>query len=140
MHESRFATSCLLSCTHVQGSRRATLQGELVDGEPMFPGESDIDQLYRIQQLQGPLIVEHRLLFEMHPAHQGITFPITEAQTLARRYSGKFSSVELEFLSGLLHLDPKRRFDGRNCLLHPYIRDLTAADAELQHLLEYEPV
>lgn len=31
------------------------IMGELVDGQPLFPGESDIDQLYIIQRLLGPL-------------------------------------------------------------------------------------
>ena len=30
--------------------------GELTDGQPLFPGESEIDQLYVIQKIQGPLI------------------------------------------------------------------------------------
>lgn len=111
------------------------LQAELVDAEPLVPGESDIDQLYRIQQLLGPLTVEHRLLFEMHPAHQGMSFPITEALTLARRYRGKFDATELDFLTGLLHLDPKKRFQGRTCLRHPYLRDLTAKDESMRHEL-----
>ena len=29
--------------------------GELSDGQPVFPGESEIDQLYVIQKLVGPL-------------------------------------------------------------------------------------
>ena len=28
------------------------LMGELVDGEPLFAGDSDIDQLYKIQKIQ----------------------------------------------------------------------------------------
>lgn len=31
------------------------LFGELVDGQPLFPGDSDLDQLYRIVQMMGPL-------------------------------------------------------------------------------------
>lgn len=34
------------------------IMGELVDGQPLFPGDSDIDQLYVIQKLLG----EHALL------------------------------------------------------------------------------
>ena len=44
--------------------------------------------------------------------------------------------VELEFLNGLLNLDPKKRFDGRVCLSHPYLRELTENDRSVQHLLE----
>ena len=29
--------------------------GELVDGQPMFPGEDEIDQLYQIQKLVGDI-------------------------------------------------------------------------------------
>ena len=29
------------------------IMGELVDGQPMFPGESEIDQLYIIQKVRG---------------------------------------------------------------------------------------
>lgn len=28
------------------------LMGELIDGEPLFAGDSDIDQLYKIQKIQ----------------------------------------------------------------------------------------
>jgi len=31
------------------------IMGELLDGEPLFPGESEIDQLYCIQKIMGPL-------------------------------------------------------------------------------------
>ena len=112
------------------------LQGELVDGEPLFPGESDIDQLYRIQQMLGPLIIEHRMLFEMHPAHANVSFPIVEPYTLARRYEGRLDAGELDFLGGLLCLDPKKRLDGDACLRHEYLRELTAADEEMCHVLD----
>jgi cyclin-dependent kinase-like len=29
--------------------------GELTDGEPLFPGESEVDQLFCIQKVLGPL-------------------------------------------------------------------------------------
>ena len=41
--------------------------GELVDGQPLFPGESDIDQLYIIQRLLGQLTDEQQQLFLKNP-------------------------------------------------------------------------
>jgi cyclin-dependent kinase-like len=32
--------------------------GEITDGQPMIPGESDIDQLYLTQKLLGPMTDE----------------------------------------------------------------------------------
>ena len=31
------------------------IMGELIDGQPLFPGDSDIDQLFVIQKLLGQL-------------------------------------------------------------------------------------
>lgn len=31
------------------------IMGELIDGQPLFPGDSDIDQLFVIQKLLGKL-------------------------------------------------------------------------------------
>ena len=60
-------------------------QGELLDGEPLFPGDSDLDQLYRIQQIIGPLIPAHEELFKRNPQNNGITFNFKEPMTLASR-------------------------------------------------------
>jgi serine/threonine protein kinase len=39
------------------------LMGELTDGEPMFAGDSDLDQLARIQRMQGRLTTAQEALF-----------------------------------------------------------------------------
>ena len=36
------------------------IMGELIDGQPLFPGESDVDQLYIVQKHMGPLTEEQR--------------------------------------------------------------------------------
>lgn len=36
----------------------ACIMGELIDGQPLFPGDDEIDQLYLIQKLIGPLTPE----------------------------------------------------------------------------------
>lgn len=45
--------------------------GELVDGQPLFPGDSDIDQLYIIQRLLGALTGEQQVLFLKNPRFAG---------------------------------------------------------------------
>ena len=35
------------------------IMGELTDGEPLFPGDSQIDQLYVIQKILGALPLEY---------------------------------------------------------------------------------
>ena len=43
------------------------IMGELIDGQPLFPGESEIDQLYLIQRVLGPLTSQQMELFLRNP-------------------------------------------------------------------------
>eukprot|EP01137_Pigoraptor_chileana_P016535 Opistho-2@73444 len=51
------------------------IMGELTDGEPLFPGESEIDQLYTIQSVLGPLPPHQMDLFLKNPRFMGLKFP-----------------------------------------------------------------
>ncbi len=46
--------------------------GELSDGQPLFPGESEIDQLFTIQKVLGPLPPEQMKLFYNNPRFAGL--------------------------------------------------------------------
>lgn len=55
--------------------------GELSDGQPLFPGESEIDQLFTIQKVLGPLPPEQMKLFYNNPRFHGLRvtsrYPLT---------------------------------------------------------------
>lgn len=66
--------------------------GEITDGDPLFPGESEIDQLFCIQKILGPLTEKQQELFNTNPRFIGYKFPtITTPETLEKRYVGKLS-------------------------------------------------
>ena len=46
--------------------------GELSDGQPLFPGESEIDQLYMIQKVMGPLTPDQMTLFYNNSRFSGL--------------------------------------------------------------------
>ena len=48
------------------------IMGELSDGQPLFPGESEIDQLYTIQKVMGPLPKEQMAMFYNNPRFTGL--------------------------------------------------------------------
>ncbi|ESO99963.1 hypothetical protein LOTGIDRAFT_213120 [Lottia gigantea] len=48
------------------------IMGELSDGQPLFPGESEIDQLYVIQKIIGPLPPEQMNMFYKNPRFSGL--------------------------------------------------------------------
>lgn len=86
-------------------------QGELIDGEPLFPGDSDLDQLYRIQQVLGPVIGPHQAMFDSNPHNTGIVFNIKKHQTLADRCVSGRSKNRRWCLGGKLILARTRAQD-----------------------------
>lgn len=54
--------------------------GELSDGNAIFPGESEIDQLYMIQKILGPLPHYQMAIFENSPRFSGLKVTIMSIQ------------------------------------------------------------
>ncbi|GMF49275.1 unnamed protein product [Phytophthora fragariaefolia] len=101
------------------------IMGELIEGQPMFPGESEIDQLYLIQKMLGPLQKRHMELFATNPRFSGLKIPeVKVPETLSRRYCGRVSKKAISFLEGAIRLCPEDRFTSEECLKHPYFEGL----------------
>lgn len=95
--------------------------GELIDGKPLFPGNSEIDQLYIVQKVQGPLTPEQMEMFYRNERFAGFKFPdMSNPETLAKKYAGKINKLALSFLQGLLQMDPRERFTSQQCMKHPW--------------------
>lgn len=89
--------------------------GELSDGQPLFPGESEIDQLFTIQKVLGPLPSEQMKLFYNNPRFHGLrvmslapSYPFHTAFTFAMYpdlllfYTDLFSLLVMSLHSGIL--------------------------------------
>ncbi|XP_062987780.1 cyclin-dependent kinase-like 2 [Elgaria multicarinata webbii] len=82
---------------------------EMLTGEPLFPGDSDIDQLYHIMKSLGNLIPRHQELFYKNPLFAGVRLPeVKELEPLEKRYS-KLSVAIIEFAKRCLQTDPDKR-------------------------------
>lgn len=94
--------------------------GELSDGQPVFPGESEIDQLFTIQKVLGHLPPDQMEMFYTNPRFKGLKFPTTiNPQTLGRKYAGVINGIMLSFMQATLQLDPKDRFTIIDAYNHP---------------------
>jgi len=94
--------------------------GELIDGQPLFPGESEIDQLYVIQKILGPLTDKQRETFLRNPRFLGLKFPnMNRPETLGKHYFNKLSKKALHFMSGLLRMEQSERLTAKAALHHP---------------------
>ncbi|QDZ24488.1 cyclin-dependent kinase [Chloropicon primus] len=105
------------------------IMGELIDGQPLFPGESDIDQLYIIQKVIGCITREQQKDFAMNPRYSGLKFPeISNPQGLRKRYGNKIDEDSLDFMTKLLKMNPDERLTGEQCLQHPYFSKMIPVD------------
>ncbi|CAN0215023.1 unnamed protein product, partial [Discosporangium mesarthrocarpum] len=123
------APELLLGCTRYSFSvdtwAIGCIMGELVDGQPLFPGESEIDQLYIVQRVLGPLTEDHMQLFLKNPRFVGLKFPdMSRPETLQKRFMGKLGKRAMAFMKGTLAMDPTARVSSREAVLHPLFEDL----------------
>mmetsp|Transcript_49152 Transcript_49152/g.137658 ORF Transcript_49152/g.137658 Transcript_49152/m.137658 type:complete len:900 (-) Transcript_49152:111-2810(-) len=97
------------------------IMGELTDGQPLFAGESEVDQLFVIQKVLGPLTPEHMEMFLRNPRFLGIQFPdVSRPETLERRYSRRMPKLQMQLLKGVLVMEPRRRHSAKDVLRMPW--------------------
>ncbi|NWX64607.1 CDKL2 protein, partial [Promerops cafer] len=82
---------------------------EMLTGEPLFPGDSDIDQLFHITKCLGNLIPRHQELFYKNPLFAGMKLPeVKELESLEKRYP-KLPPPALDLAKECLQIDPDKR-------------------------------
>lgn len=54
---------------------------ELIRGEALWPGKSDVDQLYLIRRTIGDLLPRHMVIFQQNEFFAGITLPTPQTLT-----------------------------------------------------------
>jgi len=86
------------------------IMGELVDGQPVFPGESEVDQIYVTQKVLGSLTTAQMEIFSKNERFIGLKIPqVTRPETIFKRYRNKLSEKALDFMHKCLQMDPESR-------------------------------
>eukprot|EP01136_Pigoraptor_vietnamica_P032036 Opistho-1_new@93382 len=99
---------------------------EMVRNQPLFPGDSEIDQLYRIfRQLGTPND-------SVWPGVSSLpdfksSFPNWPMQPLSKAVPDLEPSGQ-DLLMQMLHYDPKRRISAKQAMSHPYFEDLDTSE------------
>ncbi|CAF2196064.1 unnamed protein product [Rotaria magnacalcarata] len=95
------------------------IMAELTTGQALFAGESDIDQLYRIQKCLGPLPPKYMEAMKINPKFDGLKFPpIHHLETLERRYGHIFPSDIMHLFKATLRLYAPDRLTAEACIQH----------------------
>ncbi|CAH8289363.1 unnamed protein product [Schistosoma bovis] len=94
------------------------LASEMLTGDPLFPGDSDIDQLHRIVRCLGNLSEKYQNIFHRNPLFVGMRVPFAkEIDPLDKRLV-KVSKLTLGFIKVVKNCDtyfilPKKREQGK---------------------------
>lgn len=106
------------------------IMGELTDGQPLFPGESDVDQLHIVREAMGNNITEKTRLGRDDRLGRTAALPRSPAnrdrgmEHLRRRYSPKLDDNALRFMRGTLAMDPRERLSWQGMLAHAYFEGM----------------
>ena len=112
------------------------LMAELIDSQPLFPGESDADQVYCIQKHLGELITEHQEAIQKNKLFSGLKLPkVQRIESIRKRYEGKIEKEAIELILALIKKDPKDRLTAQQALAHEYFAS-AAEEARPQTMAE----
>ena len=107
------------------------IMGELADGNPMFPGENETDQINCIIKILGNLPEELVNMFYKNPIYEGKELlHVSKPETLERRYISKLGPTAIDFMKGLLQLDPKKRLNSETVFKHKYFAPFIKEEEE----------
>jgi serine/threonine protein kinase len=97
---------------------------EMIQGKPLFPGNSEIDQLFRIfRKLGTPTVESFKSLSEYQRS-----FPrwkrMETSEWLMDSKSPHYDPLLVDLLVQMLEYDPKKRITAFEMLNHPYFADV----------------
>ena len=97
---------------------------EMASGAPLFPGESDIDQLFHIMRCFGTLPPRLMEIFRANPLFIGIKIPdvIQCSEPLEDRFP-TYPSEQLELMRNCLEYAPEKRLTCEELMNHSYFRE-----------------
>ncbi|CAD7971380.1 unnamed protein product [Amoebophrya sp. A120] len=109
------------------------IMGEILDGQPLFPGETEIDQLFIIQKMLGAITPEQMEMFMRNPRFMGLKFPdMSKPETLEKRYVGKIPKRSwMNFMKCVLKMEPRDRLDGAQAVAHPMFDELRPKSSKM---------
>lgn len=114
---------------------------EIATGMPLFPGESDVDQLAHIMRCFGKLTTRQVQTFRRNPLYVGVDLPSpTEQQTLDMRFPTA-PRPWINFLKACLKNDPDQRESCTALMNLPYFTENNfrgEMEQELKLLFEKE--
>jgi len=102
---------------------------EFLLGEPLFPGESNTDQLVEIIKVLGTPTRQE--IKAMNGSYTSYKFPQIKAYPWHTIFPKHVSDVTIDFIRSVLTYDPTKRLHPLKALLHPFFNDLRKESTRL---------
>lgn len=122
-----FGASCYTSSIDIWSS--GCVMGELLLGQPLFPGESGIDQLVEIIKVLGTPSKEQ--ILTMNPNYTDHKFPSIKPHPLSKVFRSRTPPEAIDLLSHILQYDPKLRPTASEALVHPFFDELRNPETKM---------
>ena len=97
---------------------------EMLLGQPLFPGETTVDQMVEIIKVMGTPSVSD--IEAMNKSYSEFKFPQIHALPWNRIFRPGCPTEAIDFVSQLLQFNPSRRMPAINALCHAFFDDLRA--------------
>ncbi|GIQ81312.1 hypothetical protein KIPB_002254 [Kipferlia bialata] len=102
---------------------------ELLLGQPLFPGETGVEQLVEIIRVLGTPTRED--IQEMNRSYTNYKFPSIKPYPWSKVFRSRVPADALDFISKLLVYKPQERFTATEALLHPFFDKLRDPETRL---------
>lgn len=101
---------------------------ELMLGQPLFPGESGIDQLVEIIKVLGTPTREQ--IRTMNPNYMEHKFPQIKPHPFSKVFR-KADNEAIDLIAKLLEYTPTERLGAIDAMVHPFFEELRKEDTKL---------
>ncbi|RVE60808.1 hypothetical protein OJAV_G00184290 [Oryzias javanicus] len=92
---------------------------EMLTSQPLFPGESDLDQIHHIVRCFGNLMTRHQELFYRNPVFSGVKLPECPGTVSLEQRFPTIPAAGISLTQRCLEMDPERRAQCSELLQHP---------------------
>ena len=104
---------------------------ELMRGEALWPGKSDVDQIYLIRKTLGDLIPRHNQVFNSNDFFTGVTMPEPGlCEGLRSKIPRQVDEACFDFVKKCLDKDPDKRPTCEQLMRHAYFSNVRLPDLE----------
>ncbi|XP_047340849.1 shaggy-related protein kinase theta-like [Impatiens glandulifera] len=114
------------------------VMAELLLGQPLFPGESGVDQLVEIIKVLGTPTREE--IKCMNPNYNEYKFPQIKAHPWHKIFQKRLPAEAVDLVSRLLQYSPKLRCTALEACAHPFFNDLKQPNVSLPNGRPFPPL